>query len=164
MVWPARATGSAKALVVATAIAIAVAVAWASIQPSQAADPVTVHRCLQDDGTVAFQETPCAPDSTADQDTTIDEDEAPADQPEVTTVTNESVFDSPFDEEPTAVPPSAEDSGPPSAERAACEEEVRNEIDAVDAELRELGSSVDRDAFLARLLELTAELRACKRL
>ena len=124
-----------------------------------------IHRCALDDGTVAFQEKPCA-GPTADAGDPGDvgmggsENEAPA--------ANDDAFDfvNPFDE-PAGTPTPVAQPLPErlSKDRAACEKTTREAIDAIDLKLRETGDRPEQDRqHLAELLELTRQLRACKAL
>lgn len=115
-----------------------------------------IYRCTQEDGTVAFQETPCP--EPADDDYQSDSDEsAPGDD----------FFDfvNPFDE-PEEPPIRSEPAPPPPAspDRAACEKTTRDAIDAIDLEMRKSYSKDERQRYLAELLKLTQRLRACKQL
>lgn len=113
-----------------------------------------IYRCPLEDGTFAFQETPCPEpeESNADPET-VAADEDAAD------------FDNPFDvreEPPPATSPLPENL---STDRAACEKETRDAIDAIDLEMRETAYSEEQGKqYLAELLTLTRQLRACKQL
>lgn len=114
-----------------------------------------IYRCPLDDGTYAFQETPCPEpnESHDDPEPVAAEDEAPD-------------FVNPFDE-PEEAPPPAEPPLPErlSRDRAACEKETRDAIDAIDLEMRETRYSQEQgEQYLVELLELTRQLRACKQL
>ena len=131
---------------------------------SVAAD-TKIHRCLLDDGTVAFQEMPC-PDVAEDTNDGNAADETPSDsgaQP-----SDDDVFDfvNPYDE-PAGAPTSSRAALPEAAsqDRAECEESTRDAIDAIDLEMRENAYSKDQgEAYLTELLALTQQLRACKQL
>ena len=125
------------------------------------AAPVTaepeIHRCPQPDGTIAFQEMPCA--ETQNDSDTQDEDLAPSSADEFWDYSN------PFDE--TGDPPTPGDpapAGPVSQNRAECEKTTRDAIDAIDLEMRKGYSKEQGEQYLAELLELTQQLRACKQL
>ncbi|MDJ0699474.1 MAG: hypothetical protein QNJ07_06415 [Woeseiaceae bacterium] len=112
-----------------------------------------IHRCTQDDGTVAFQEMPCAEPAESNDDVSGD------DEP----VVEDDFFDfvNPFDEPPRP----ATETEPVSQDRAECEKLTRDAIDAIDLEMRETRYSKEQgDEYLAELLELTRQLRACKAL
>ena len=118
-----------------------------------------IHRCLQEDGTVAFQEMPCPePKDTSESDSQGDEaDLSPSDD----------FFDfvNPYDEpEQASVPTETAPPAPLSQDRAECEKTTRDAIDAIDLELRKDYSEDASKAYLAELLELTRQLRACKQL
>ena len=128
-----------------------------------------IFRCQQPDGTVAFQGQPCeeAP-STKPRDAAT-EDDSPVEpvaetsvEPEAT-ASSDDVFASPFDEPAAApAPQPANAAKSPSEDRARCEKRTRDAIDAIDLEIRRESSADQRDQYLPRLRELTAELRACK--
>ena len=116
-----------------------------------------IHRCLQEDGTIAFQETPCPePESAADSDRKSD-DSVPADD----------FFDfvNPFDE-PDGSPVTVDVELPEalSQDRARCEKTTRDAIDAIDLKMREGYSKEQGEQYLAELITLTQQLRACKTL
>lgn len=118
-----------------------------------------IHRCVQKDGTIAFQEMPC-PEPVSADDAGIEsdsDDPPPADD----------FFDfvNPYDE-PERAPTPTETSPPvpPSQDRAECEKTTRDAIDAIDLEIRRDNSGDSGRAYLAQLLELTRQLRACKQL
>jgi len=106
-----------------------------------------IHRCLLEDGTIAFQETPC---------------------PEPAINADDGVFDfaNPYDE--PASPSTPMEPAPPeraSKDRTECEKTTRDAIDAIDREMRANAYSKEQgQEYLAELLELTQQLRACKQL
>jgi hypothetical protein len=124
-----------------------------------------IHRCVQEDGTIAFQATPC-PEPSVDvgDDSESVEDQGTDEEP----IADDHVFDvvSPADE-PESVPPTAEPALPEalSQDRAECEKTTRDAIDTIDLEMREQAYTKEQgEAYLARLLQLTEQLRACKQL
>lgn len=123
-----------------------------------------IYRCQLEDGTIAFQATPC-PEPAADADGGDDSGEsADADEDPV----EDDAFDfvNRFDE--PADPPAAEEEPlpePVSQDRAECEKTTRDAIDAIDLEMREQAYTKEQgEAYLAELLALTQQLRACKQL
>ena len=131
---------------------------------SVAAD-TEIHRCLSDDGTIAFQEMPCS-DSAANSDNSTEavENGSVSESP----AADDDVFDfvNPFDE-PARPPVPSEQTLPEqmSKDRAECEKTTRDAIDAIDLEMRESAYSKEQgQEYLADLLVLTRQLRACKRL
>ena len=125
-----------------------------------------IHRCLLDDGTIAFQQQPC-PDPALKE--TDDSSEAgDYSSTVVTSATDDDVFDfvNPFDE--PADGPARPDPGlpgPVSKERAECEKVTRDAIDAIDLEMRTTPYTKQQgETYLAELLALTQQLRACKQL
>lgn len=124
-----------------------------------------IHRCLLEDGTFSFQETPCA-EPTAKNDDGDNSGRSP-ESPE-TPAAAEDVFDfvNPFDEPADSSTP-VEPALPErlSADRAACEKETRDAIDVIDLEMQATSYSKEQGRqYLAELLELTRQLRACKQL
>lgn len=117
-----------------------------------------IHRCLQDDGTIAFQELPCAApieQPEPDAGNTEESDTAPAADDDALDFVN------PFDE--PATPQEATPPPPPSADRAACEKAARDAIDEIDQEMRVTSYTKEQgQQYLAELLELTKRLRSCK--
>jgi len=122
----------------------------------------SINRCEQEDGTVAFQEMPCAkPDSNQDHNESNDENDIED------LATDDGYFDftSPFDatENPTIVA-QPEPVALPSRDRAVCEKTTRDAIDEIDLKVRQAKTKENRLAYLAELLDLTQQLRACKQL
>lgn len=124
-----------------------------------------IHKCLLDDGTIAFQQKPCSePAEDADDSSEVDESPSAGETPSV----DDDVFDfvNPFDE--PARPPMRPEPilpEPVSQDRAECEKTTRDAIDAIDLEMREnAGSEQQGREYLDELLALTAQLRACKQL
>ena len=116
-----------------------------------------IHRCLQPDGTTAFQEMPCSEPSD-------DDDAGDGDAPS-STADELRDFSSPFDEtDELSVPADPAPTGPVSGNRAECEQTTRDAIDAIDLEMRKGYSKEQGEQYLAELLELTRQLRACKQL
>jgi hypothetical protein len=112
-----------------------------------------IHRCLLEDGTFAFQETPC-PEPAVHVDISSKDD---------TPAAYDDAFDfvNPFDE-PENPSTLAE---PASKDRAVCEKATRDEIDAIDLKMHENAYTKEQGKeYLAELLSLTQQLRACKRL
>ncbi len=120
---------------------------------AQCAEP-EIYRCAQDDGTFAFQQTPCAPAVA---------DEPAVDQPEETG-DDFFEFENPFDA--PQEPPQQEPATPslPSDDRQQCEKQTRDAIDAIDLKLQQSNSKEDDRSHLRELLELTRQLRQCKQL
>ena len=122
-----------------------------------------IYRCVAEDGSIIFQETPC-PESV--DDTEVESDESPDDPP-----AGDDFFDfvNPYDQQVDAVeemPLDEEAPLPPpvSPDRAECEKITRDAIDAIDLEMRRGYSPEDGEQYKAELLELTQQLRACKQL
>lgn len=131
---------------------------------SVAAD-TEIHRCLLEDGTFAFQEMPC-PEPAVDSDDGVEAGvtEKDSETPEA----DEDAFDfvNPFDE--PAEPPMQSEATlpePASPDRDECQKTARDAIDAIDHEMREQAyTSEQGQAYLAELLVLTRQLRACGQL
>ena len=120
-----------------------------------------IHRCLLEDGTFAFQEMPCSdPDAGTGDSSTAGDSHTP--------VRNDPVLDfvNPFDE-PAGPPVSSEPTPPESVsrDRADCEKKTREAIDAIDLEMRKTVYTDEQgQEYLAELLTLTRQLRACKQM
>lgn len=138
--------------------------------PADSATP-EIHRCIQDDGTVAFGETPCPaadPPEAGDEadEKTIGSEGVDRDD----TTASDGFFDftNPFDEPPADEPEAeAVPAAPPelpSEDRVACEQTTREAIDAIEVQMRTGYTPEEGQAYLADLLELTTQLRACKEL
>ncbi len=124
-----------------------------------------IHRCLLKDGTFAFQETPC-PESAVHVDKGSEAGESHSESG--TPAADDDAFDfvNPFDE-PENPPTSAEPTlpEPVSQNRAECEKTTRDAIDAIDLEMRGNAYTKEQgEEYLAELLALTRQLRACKQL
>ena len=124
-----------------------------------------IHSCVQDDGTIAFQQTPCPePAVNADDSSEVGESRNAGETP----AADDDVFNfvNPFDE-PASPPTPSEPKlpEPVSQDRAECEKTTRNAIDAIDLEMRETSYTKEQgEEYLAELLALTQQLRACKQL
>ncbi len=123
-----------------------------------------IHRCPQEDGTIAFQETPCAevveveePDPASEEPDPASEEPDPVDE-----------YENPFDEPISVIVESAPEPvlpPPASNDRAECEKMARDSIDAIDLEMRQTSYTKEEgQAYLAELRTLTQQLRACKTL
>jgi hypothetical protein len=124
-----------------------------------------IHRCLLEDGTIAFQEKPCSePAANTDDGSKAGERRSDSGIP----AADDDVFDlvDPIDE--TASPPTPFEPTLPeqaSKDRSECEKTTRDAIDAIDFEMRKNAYSKEQgQEYLADLLELTQQLRACKQL
>ena len=152
-----------KVLPVAAAYAIGGGVLL-QVGTSVAAD-TEIYRCLLEDGTFAFQETPClepAVNAGDGSETGGDPDDGQTHE------ASDDAFDfvNPFDE-PESPPTDSEPTlpEPVSQDRAECEKTTRDAIDAIDLEMRENAYSKEQGrAYLAELRALTQQLRACKQL
>ena len=122
-----------------------------------AGEELVIHRCVAEDGTVAFQERPCAKHTATADDVTSDDTEQSSAPDDAFDFTNP--YDAPdalaADPEPASTPL-------PSQDRAACEKETRDAIDAIDAEMRKGYTKEEGQQYLAELMQLTQTLRACK--
>jgi hypothetical protein len=119
-----------------------------------AAADTEIHRCLLEDGTIAFQETPC-PEPAVHVDNGSEAGEIHSESS--TPAADHDDFDNPLDERtlPESLTP----------DRAECEKTTRDAIDAIDLEMRTSTYTKERGKeYLAELLALTQQLRTCKRL
>jgi hypothetical protein len=121
-----------------------IAIVLSMLAGAGAAADTEIHRCLLEDGTIAFQETPC-PEPAVD----VDDGGTPA-----------------ADDDDFVSPP-AEPKLPEALtqDRADCEKTTRDAIDAIDLEMRTGTYTKEQGKeYLAELLALTKQLRACKQL
>jgi D-alanyl-D-alanine carboxypeptidase len=132
---------------------------------TSAAADTEIHRCLLDDGTIAFQETPCS-ERPADADDSSEADESPGTGETPAPDDDAFNFVNPFDEPAASPTPSQPELPEPvSQDRAECEKTTRDAIDAIDLEIRENPNTKEqREEYLAELLTMTRQLRACKQL
>ncbi len=132
---------------------------------TSAAAETEIHRCLLQDGTVAFQEKPCAEPVADIVDASPAKDSRGAGERHVA---DNDPFDfvNPFDETADH-PPAAEQTlpEPVSRNRAECENKTRDSIDAIDLEMRKKAYTKEQgQEYLAELLKLTRQLRGCRAL
>lgn len=132
---------------------------------ASAAADTEIHRCLLEDGTIAFQEMPCIERAVgADDGSESGERRGAGENPAADDDAFD--FDNPFDE-PASPPAAAETTGPEpvSQDRAECEKKTRDAIDAIDLEMRETAYTKEQgQEYLAELLALTQQLRGCREL
>ena len=132
---------------------------------ANAAAETEIHRCVLKDGTIAFQEMPC-PEQAVDAGDNSEPYERPGARKGPAADDDAFDFVNPFDE-PASHPATAEPTGsePVSQDRAECEKTKRDAIDAIDLEMRESAYAKEQgQQYLAELLALTQQLRACKQL
>ena len=128
--------------------------------PSMSSNAQTViHRCTQADGTIAFQETPCADPADDSDNSSQSNSEEPASANALSDIVN------PFDEPEESLAPS-EPAPPilPSEDRTVCEKATRDAIDMIEFEMRKGYTEEEGQQYLAELLEFTRQLRECKQL
>lgn len=125
-----------------------IAIVVSMLAATGAAADTEIHRCLLEDGTIAFQETPC-PEPGVDVEDDVDDE-----------------FVNPFDE--PANPPTPAEPTPPeplTQDRAECEKTTRDAIDAIDLEMRTNTYTKEQGLeYRTELLALTKQLRSCKQL
>ena len=123
-----------------------------------------IYRCSLDDGTVAFQEMPCAEPAEESDDSS--KDEKPAESSATGVRDDFFDFSNPFDEPEGALPPAeSEPTMPASRNRAECEKTTRDAIDAIDLEMRSNSYTPEEGrVYLAELRTLTQQLRTCKQM
>jgi len=142
-----------------------VAMVFLMLAVTSVAADTEIHRCLLEDGTIAFQETPCPEpavhvDNGSEARESHSESGAPAANDDAPDFVNP--FDAPASP-PTPVEPTLPESL--SQDRAVCEKTTRDAIDAIDLEMRgNAYTKAQGEEYLAELLALTRQLRACKQL
>lgn len=124
-----------------------------------------IHRCMLEDGTIAYQETPC-PETDKDGNGDAEAGESGSVEDDITTTDDAFDFVNPFDEPANPPTPSEPElPEPASQDRAECEKTTRDAIDAIDLEMRGNDDTQQQGRqYLDELLALTAQLRACKQL
>ncbi len=132
---------------------------------ASAAADTEIHRCLLEDGTIAFQEMPCSQPAVDSNDGSESGERRGAGE---NPAADDDVFDfvNPFDDpaDPSAAAQATRPE-PVSHDRAECEKTTRDAIDAIDLEMRETAYSKEQgQEYLAELLALTQQLRGCKQL
>ena len=107
-----------------------------------------IHKCTDADGGIVYSQLPC-PAAKAD---VPDEAEAAEKTEEDSTTANEDDY----------IVFQVEDRAPRSADEvAACKKKYRDQIDAIDAEIKREYSAEKADNYKRRLLQLTRQLRLC---
>jgi hypothetical protein len=121
-----------------------------------------IHRCTQEDGTVAFQQMPCG-EGTDSFVKAVDAENSERNDVDAPDSGDDAFdFNSPFDQPPVASEP--DPAVPISRDRATCEKSARDAIDAIDLEMRKGFTPEKGQQHLDELLKLTQQLRECKRL
>jgi hypothetical protein len=93
-----------------------------------------IHKCVDADGNVAYQQTPC-PVAKEETPEVVEQTEQPTQAPVASNLTDEEV--------------------------EACKEPLRDAIDEVEAEMLRGFSPEEGEAFKVKLRTLTQEMRAC---
>lgn len=117
---------------------------------STAASPETeIHKCTDADGGIVYSQLPCAPAEPTE--TVVEQAE-------------DTEEDLPDDYTPVEfVALQVSDEPPKSTEEiAACKKRFRDQIDAIDAEIRQEYAEEKADDYKQRLLQLTRQLRQCE--
>jgi hypothetical protein len=102
-----------------------------------------IYKCTDEHGNVAYLQTPCPPEVVTEPVTTDD-----AEDPAAEVEASEDIA------EPLPVPQADE-------ALEVCRKRYRDQIDAIDAELRASFSPEQAAAYKEKLLALTRQLRAC---
>ena len=113
-----------------------------------------VYKCEDADGGIVFQQTPCpepAPE-VDDADSTESKDANASDEERRAVGRDESVAD---------VVAKEQEQRRVSAEVAACKQQYRDAIDAIDVEIQNSYSPDQREYYLGRLKALTDKMSAC---
>ena len=108
-----------------------------------------IHKCTDADGGIVYSQLPCAPEKPT---------ETAAEQAEDTE--EQSVSDNtPVEFAALQVSDQPQRS---AEELAACKKDFRDQIDAIDAEIRQEYAEEKADDYKRRLLQLTRQLRQCE--
>jgi hypothetical protein len=119
-------------------------VAFLAIVPRPTAAP-EIYTCTDENGNTAYQQLPCPAEKAEPA-----EPEAPAG------LVDEVI------EEPDEAPPSAPSSRRPDEPLDDCKKRYRDQIDEIDAELSNMLSTEQTEAYKKQLLALAQQLRACE--
>ena len=103
-----------------------------------------IHRCTDAEGSIIFQQTPCAEPEPEQEET---EEQAPTAEIEANA-----------EEVASRTEPSEQK---PPEQVAQCKKKFRDAIDVIDAEMRERYTPEQADDYKQRLRVLTEQLRAC---
>ena len=130
---------------------VRLAVLIAAVSPAAHAE---IFKCTDEFGNVAYLQTPCPAEEVEESATADDNDERVVEEAQV-----EDVTELPIELRPavTQVPSSRR----PDEQLDACKKRYRDQIDAIDAEIRTAFSPSQGDEYKARLKVLTRQLRAC---
>lgn len=120
--------------------------------PTTAAD---IYRCTDENGNVAYLQLPCPPEEDAEREVTPDADASQAEQ----AVNWMSAQPQPEAEQLTNPAPS---SRLENESLDTCKKRYRDQIDAIDAELRSSWSADEAGNYKEQLRALTQQLRACE--
>ena len=125
------------------------ALVWLVVAGPGAVEAQTeIHKCTDADGGITYSQLPCPP--------------AKADSPDAAEAAENTEEDSASTDEDDYVVFQVEDRAPRSAEEvAACKKKYRDQIDAIDAEMKLEYSADKADNYKQRLLQLTRQLRLC---
>lgn len=110
-----------------------------------------IYKCTDVNGGAVYSQLPCPAQESADSDDT--EPEAKAESPE-----NPAPVSAKEELSATEVP---QEEPEPETDGSACKKRYRDEIDAIDAEIRRDYSPDKAEQYKQRLLELTRKLRQC---
>jgi len=113
-----------------------------------------IYKCTDEDGNVAYQQTPCPVEVVKETAATEEADDSVVEVEE-----SEYVPESSFELQPA-------ETNTPSSRRSdepleVCKKRYRDQIDEIDAELGASLSAAQAAAYKERLLVLTKQLRAC---
>lgn len=122
-----------------------------SLMPAAYAD---IHKCTDEYGNVAYQQTPCPAEKVEEAAVTDDDDTRTAEAAQDDEMTESSP-------EPQSSEAQIPSSRRPDEPLEDCKKRYRDQIDEIDAELRTAFSPAQGDLYKERLLALTQQLRAC---
>ena len=117
-----------------------------------------IFRCEGADGGIVFQQTPC-PEAVTEA---AEAAESSSDDSSENTPEGDSESQAAADSDwPPAFVAAAAETDRSAEAVAACKKRYRDQIDAIDAKMREGFSEEEGEIFKVQLLQLTAKLRAC---
>jgi Domain of unknown function (DUF4124) len=107
-----------------------------------------IHKCTDADGGIVYSQLPCTTQKPVEPEKAAQEEKTESSGSEST-------------EQEVLVADDPQETAETEASRAACQKPIRDEIDAIDAEILREYTAEKADHYKQKLLELTRRLRQC---
>jgi hypothetical protein len=124
------------------------------IAASSPAAHAEIFKCTDEFGNVAYLQTPCPEEKVEESTVAAGDDTGDVDEVEIETEIDPSI-------EPLPLKVEVPSSRQPDEQLDACKKRFRDQIDAIDLEIRADFSPSKGEEYKARLKVLTRQLRAC---